>query len=417
MLHAPSPRLSAATREAIAQHTRLLEQRPDELRVAIESAELESWLRGGQLSALDASLATLSDGASSLALVPVESLAAADGDPSHGFASFVASPANAAVRAHAVAFARSKGPRGESLAFFGGAGSGKSHLLRAIAAELRQSGLAAVLSYSAEQLSLDLITAIGGDGVAEFRERLASASALVVDDLDALAGRDATQDELALALDTLRGRGVPIAVSLGRPVDRTPGLSEALRAALGRFTALEMRAPEWETRVAIVVSHARRWGVEPSSPVAAFLASRLRSNLGRLDATLTRLMTRASAGNALFDLEVVKRLLNDSGEKPVATSPTDVLTAVSRQFNVRVRELRSASRSARVTVPRQVAMYLMRRYCGLSYPEIGRIFSRHHTTALHADRVVQEQLAENASLRAAVVLVEKELLRLSEGGG
>jgi len=64
-----------------------------------------------------------------------------------------------------------------------------------------------------------------------------------------------------------------------------------------------------------------------------------------------------------------------------------------------------------------VAMYLMRRHCGLSYPEIGRRFARHHTTALHSDRVVQEQLAENASLRAAVVLIEKELLRLSEGGG
>ena len=162
---------------------------------------------------------------------------------------------------------------------------------------------------------------------------------------------------------------------------------------------------------------ARRWGAEPSDPVAAFLATKLRSVLGHLDATLTRLMTRASAGNALFDLEVVKRLLNETGEKPAEISTGDVFNAVARQFDVRVRDLRSQSRSARVTVPRQVAMYLVRRYCGLSYPEIGRLFARHHTTALHSDRVVQGQLADNTSLRAAVVLVEKELLRLSEGGG
>jgi len=416
VLHAPSPRLSAATREALSHHTRALERRADELRVAIDSAELEGWLRGGQLSALETSLSTLTDGATALALVPAERMESG-ADPSFTFTSFIASPANSATRARALAFARGAKSNGGALAIHGGRGSGKTHLLRAIAAQLAQQGLDPVVACCAEQLSLDLIAAIGRDEIEEFRMRLGRAAALVVDDLEALVGRDATQEELARALDALGARGAPIAVALSRPADRQPGLVDPLRSALARFTPLETRAPEWETRVAIVVAHARRWGAEPSDPVAAFLATKLRSVLGQLDATLTRLMTRASAGNALFDLEVVKRLLNETGEKPIQISPADVLNAVARHFNVRVRDLRSQSRSGRVTVPRQVAMYLMRRYCALSYPEIGRLFSRHHTTALHSDRVVQGQLAENASLRAAVVLVEKELLRLSEGGG
>jgi chromosomal replication initiator protein len=416
VLHAPSPRLSAATREALAQHTRALERRAGELRVAIDSAELESWLRGGQLSALETSLATLTDGATALALVPTDRIGS-NVDPSFTFASFVASPANSATRARALAFARSGGAEGGALAIHGGRGSGKTHLLRAIAAQMAEQRLDPIVACGAEQLSLDLITAIGREEIEQFRARLDAAAALVVDDLEALVGRDATQEELARALDVLCARGIPIAVGLSRPADRLPGLIEPLRSALAQFTPLETRAPEWETRVAIVVAHARRWGAEPSDPVAAFLATKLRSVLGELDATLTRLMTRASAGNALFDLEVVKRLLNETGGKPVEISTGDVLNAVAHQFNVRVRDLRSHSRSARVTVPRQVAMYLMRRYCGRSYPDIGRIFSRHHTTALHSDRVVQSQLGENASLRAAVVLVEKELLRVSEGGG
>ena len=110
-------------------------------------------------------------------------------------------------------------------------------------------------------------------------------------------------------------RGAPVVVSLAKPIERSSGLSEPLRTQLARFAAVEVRAPEWETRVAIVHARARRWRVEPSAPVAAFLASRLRSHLGRLDALLTRLMTRSSAGNALADLDVVKQLLTASAER------------------------------------------------------------------------------------------------------
>ncbi|MFI5314283.1 MAG: DnaA ATPase domain-containing protein [Myxococcota bacterium] len=419
VLQTPSPRIGAATRDSLAESTRCLERTGSELRVAIDSAQLDAGLRGGQLAVLEVSLANLTDGATALALVPVEDLGSKRGDPSYTLATFVASPANAKARAKAAAFARDAPASGGALALHGGASSGKTHLLRAIASALGDArGVERVLCCSAEQLCQELIRAIWADSVDEFRERIGSVDALVVDDLDELVGRDATQEELALALETLGARGVPIAISLSKPIERTSGMVASLRGQLARFAELEVRAPEWETRVAIVLAHARRWRVEPSAAVASFIASRLRAHLGRLDVLLTRLMTRSSAAaSALADLDVVKHLLTGAGEKPLATSPDDVLTAVTRQFNLRVRELRSSSRSARVTTPRQVAMYLMRRHCGLSYPEIGRRFARHHTTALHADRIVQAQLSENASLRAAVVLIEKDLLRLSEGGG
>ena len=415
VLHTPSPRFSSAMRDSVVEHTRCLERTPAVLRIAVEASELDPWLRGGHLAALDASLASLTDGTVALSVIPVDGLRALRGDPSYDFASFVASPGSGPARARAFAFAREPRPA-RGLAIFGGSSSGKTHLVRAIAGALAESrGAEGVLCCGAEQLSLDLIRAIDGNAVDEFRERLGSLKALVLDDLDAIVGRDATQEALAVTLEALAERKVPVAVSLAKAVDRTSGLCDSLRAQLLEFTPLELRAPEWETRVAIILARARRWHVEPVPAVAAYLASRLRSQLGRLDVYLTRLMTRSSVGNALSDLDVVKHLVAAS-DKPLATSPEDVLTAVARQFNLRVRDLRSTGRSARVTTPRQIAMYLMRRHCTLSYPEIGRRFGRHHTTALHSDRVIQEQLADNASLRAAVVLIEKELLRLAEDG-
>jgi chromosomal replication initiator protein len=93
-----------------------------------------------------------------------------------------------------------------------------------------------------------------------------------------------------------------------------------------------------------------------------------------------------------------------------------VIEVVARHFGVPVRELRSSSRTARTATPRQIAMYLLRRHCGVSYPEIGRRFNRHHTTVLHSDRLVQRKIAGDSGLRSTVVLLEKELRSSPERG-
>lgn len=418
VLHHLAHRLAPHTRDALATSSRCIERSDGQLRVAVLETELDAWIRAGHLAVLESALASLSDGATALAFVPVASVDDLRSDPSFTFASFVSSPANAAARDRARAFALARDGGTRSLLIHGAAGAGKTHLLRAIAAagEERKPSCGS-LYRSGEQLSLDLVNAIRGDDIAAFRERIASPGACTSSTSNALAGREATQEELVRALDALRQRGAPVALTSAKPAERTSGLIEPLRQRLAHFDAIEVRPAGWETRVAIVLARARRWGVEPSPSVGAFLASRSRSNLAGLDALLTRLMSRASSARCLQDLELARHLLSDAADRLVRVTPEDVLTAVSRHFNVRLRELSSSNRSPRITTPRQIAMYLVRRHCNLSYPEIGRRFRRHHTTALHSDRVVQEQLAENASLRAAVLLVEKELARISEEGG
>ena len=418
VLHSLAHRFAPTTRDALLESTRCLGRTSDSLRLAANLADLEGWIRAGHLGAIEATLATLTDGAVTLALTPVDDVSLLVSDPTHSFATFVASPANSLARERARALTSDAGARGGGIAFHGAAGAGKTHLLRAIAAQRAAHDPArGVLFRSAEQLSLDLVSAISSEDIASFRARLLASSALLLDDVHTLGGREATQEELLRSFDLLEERGIPVAVTLAKSPERSPGLIEPLRARLARFETLEMKPPEWETRVAIVLSRIRRWGVEPNPAVAALLASRLRGNLDRLDAVLTRLMTQSSCGRGLEDVEITKYLLSHSADPQIRVTPEDVLNAVSQQFNVRARDLRSTSRSPRVTAPRQIAMYLVRRHCGLSYPEIGRRFARHHTTALHSDRVVQEQLGENASLRAAVLLIEKELMRVSEEGG
>jgi len=418
VLHSLANRLAPTTRDALAESARCLERAPDSLRIAANSGDLKAWIRAGHIGAIEATLASLTDGTVSLALIPMDDVARCNSDPTFTFSTFLASPANSGAHARIHSFASEAKASVAGLAFYGPAGAGKTHLLRALAAErVRLDPHATVLYRCAEQLSLDLVSAISTQALSSFREGLLAASMLLLDDVHALYGREATQEELLRCLDLLEERGIPVAIALLKPPERSPGLIEPLRARLVRFESIELRPPEWETRVAIVLERARRWGVEAKPAVAALLASRLRGNLARLDVVLTRLMTQSSCGRDLEDLELVKHMLSHTADPPIRVTPEDVLNAVAQQFNVRPRDFRSTSRSPRVTTPRQIAMYLVRRHCGLSYPEIGRRFARHHTTALHSDRIVQAQLGENASLRAAVLLVEKELMRVSEEGG
>jgi chromosomal replication initiator protein len=410
VLHTLAHRLAPATRDGLLESTCCLERSADSLRLAANLADLEGWIRAGHIAAIETTLASLTDGALELALTPVADVAALRADPGYTLATFVTGPANAGSRERARDFARA-GASGVGIAIHGPAGSGKTHLLRrswpsrgarSARPSASQRGAARSISWR------DLDRRVGVS-------RAAGLSALLLDDVRRSRAVTpprrswSTRSTCSRSASPRRGRAHEAA-------ERTPGC-RPLRARLARFESLELRAPEWETRVAIILERTRRWGVEPSPAVATLLASRLRGNLSRLDAVLTRLMAKSSCGRGLEDVEVVKYLLSKSTEASIRVTPGDVMNAVSRQFNVRLRELRSNSRSPRITTPRQIAMYLVRRHCGLSYPEIGRRFARHHTTALHSDRVVQEQLGENASLRAAVLLVEKELMRVSEDGG
>jgi chromosomal replication initiator protein len=207
-----------------------------------------------------------------------------------------------------------------------------------------------------------------------------------------------------------------VLLASSRPGPHLRQIVPALAARLGAGEAFELTAPGWETRVAIVLDRVRAWDARATPDVAAQLATSLRSDLERLDAVLTRLMAESGAATGLEDPALVQQILEGGSATHRPPSPEQVIELVARHFGVRLRELRSSSRAARTSTPRQIAIYLLRRHCGLSYPEVGRHFQRHHTTALHSDRLVQRQLESDPGLRATLVLLEKELRSAAERG-
>ena len=399
--------------EVLTAHTYCLELTPTTLRVSAAGSQLRRWIDERWLADLDSALESVTEGRYDLALVPVVDGADLSADPARTLDTFVVSPANQAARDLADELIDGRAP-GPAILLHGGAGSGKTHLLRALARALARPGAAPVVLRNSEELSLELIDAIWKKDLQAFRQRLLGASTLLVDDLQILVGRESTQEQLARTVEALERSGIPVVLAANRPATRLTQLVPPLRDHLAGMRSVELVAPDWETRVAIILERVRRWQTHATPEVASFLAGRLRNSLEGIDTILTRLMTHPTCARGLSDVDVVRHLLNDASRRSIKVAPEDVISLVARHFNLRLRDLRSASRSPRVTTPRQIAMYLVRRHCGLSYPEIGRRFGRHHTTALHSDRLVQRQIDQNGSVRAAVGLLEKELLRIPE---
>jgi chromosomal replication initiator protein len=388
------------------------------LRMAVPLDALRAWLRQGTLVALCDVVATLSDGACEVCVLPVDDDGGALAtDPTHRLDSFLRSPSNQGAWKIARQITSGVLPPPGPIVFCGPEGSGKSHLLGGIAHALGERNVR-VVGRGARRLSHKLIEALWTDRLTQFREGLLECDALILDSVETLAGRDGTQDELARAIlaRASRGRLVVLAVRLER--GSLPPLGSGLRAALERGTVVDLAAPEWELRVALLMRRAARWGVDLSPDAASFLVGRLGADLAGVDALLTRLMARTGGARDLSTVTAVQRALEPPAPDLERALPIGtILGLVSRHFGLRMRDLYSTSRSPRISLPRQVAMYLVRRHCGLSFPEIGRRFGRHHTTVIHACRRAEELLEGTTSGGASIRLVEKEIERVRSEGG
>jgi chromosomal replication initiator protein len=410
-------RLSRARIDQLLCDARFVAVDETNLRIGLSQSRVPSWTQSGDLAQIDAHVAELSDCSIELTIVPIrddESCTA--GDPTLSLERFVVGPANQAAYDAALALARDATHAG-LLVLAGPANSGKSHLLSAISQKLaghKEYEGARILS--AGTLASELVVAIRQRELDAFRSRYGSYPALLVDDLHQLADRGATQQELPSAIEALLARGKPVVLTSAVPPPELRDFSERLRSTLRGAYCLPLRFPDWETRVALVLQRIAAWGVPADERDASLIVGELGEQLGRLDALLTRLLIHSPGVDNLADGDSIRDALQ-ARPRLRGVGAEAVMGMVIRHFGLRAREIRSATRSPRVTIPRQIVMYLLRRHCALSYPEIGRRLGRHHTTALHSVRQVTRLLERNGNLRATVRLLEKELKRVQDDGG
>ena len=340
-------------------------------------------------------------------------------DPRFTFESFVVGKPNEFAYACARRVAEQPASTGfNPLFLYGGVGLGKTHLMHAVAWELTGHGEAArrnrpasVAYMSAERFMYRFIAAIRSQATMEFKEQLRSVDVLMIDDLQFLIGKDATQEEFFHTFNALVDAGKQIVGSADKSPSDLSGLEDRVRTRLGCGMVADLHATTYELRISILDAKAARAGVPVPPKVIEFLAHKITSNVRELEGALNRLIAHANLFGRAITLETTQEVLHDilkAHDRRVTIE--EIQKRVAEHWNIRLTDMSSARRARAVARPRQVAMFLAKQLTSRSLPEIGRKFgNRDHTTVMHAVQRVADLMARDAAFAEDVELLRRML--------
>ena len=335
--------------------------------------------------------------------------------PKYTFVHFVVGASNQFAHAAAKAVANQPGDHYNPLFIYGGVGLGKTHLVNAIGHQvLDRNEDARVVYLSSESFMNELIAALRKDRMDDFKARFRRIDMLIVDDVQFLAGRERTQEEFFHTFNSLYDGHRQIVLTSDKFPKEIPELEERLRNRFEWGLIADIQPPDIETRVAILGKKAESEGIDLPQEVAILLASSMDSNVRELEGSLTRLGAFASLNKCPitvdFAREVLHSVLRDRSERAVTIE--SIQKAVCDFFRIRPADLRSKRRTRTIALPRQVAMYLCRRYTNASFPVIGdRFGGRDHSTVIHAAQVIERRLHDDPTFRATVERLQRLLER------
>ncbi|MBV9538719.1 MAG: chromosomal replication initiator protein DnaA [Acidisphaera sp.] len=338
-------------------------------------------------------------------------------DPKFTFDSFVVGKPNEFAYACARRVAGAPATPGfNPLFLYGGVGLGKTHLMHAIGWHLLgqrgADGRSVSVKYmSSESFVNQFIRAIRDHSTIEFKGALRSVDVLMVDDLQFLIGKDATQEEFFHTFNALVEAGRQIVVSADKSPSDLSGLEERVRTRLAVGMVADLHATTFELRMSILSAKAARAGTQIPTRVLELLAHKITSNVRELEGALNRLVAHASVFNRQITFESTQEVLGDilrSHDRRISIE--EIQRRVCDHYHIRLTDMASSRRARNVARPRQVAMYLAKQLTQRSLPEIGRRFgNRDHTTVMHAIQRVTELMDREASFAEDVELLRKML--------
>ena len=334
--------------------------------------------------------------------------------PDYVFASFVKGPSNELAYAACRAVAENPASTYNPMFIYGGSGLGKTHLLHAIGNEVLRRDPSSEIKYvTSETYFNELVESIRNERMQEFRERYRNqCDILLIDDIQFFAGKQRTQEEFFHTFNALYGASKQIVFSSDRFPEEIPGIAERLRSRFQWGLTTDIKAPEIETRFAILTKKAELKGLDLPHDVAMFIAGRVRSNVRQLEGALTKLTAMATLKGVSITLPMTKEILKDflpDDDRPLTAD--DIIRAVSSYYTVKVSDIKGPRRHKAVSLPRQVSMALCRKLTPLSYPEIGTRFGgRDHTTVISAVRKIERLLNEgDAQVKKAMEILEGQI--------
>jgi chromosomal replication initiator protein len=334
-------------------------------------------------------------------------------NPRYVFETFVVGPCNQFAHAACKAVADSDGVIYNPLFIYGGVGLGKTHLLNAIGNQLlgRNPGLR-VISIQAESFMNDLISSIPSNQIGAFRKRFRkNCDVLLMDDIEIICGKQRTQEEFFYTFNELYESGRQIVMTSDRVPAELPELTERLRSRFESGMIVDIQAPEYETKVAIIRKKAAESNLQIPDEVCDYLAKNIRSNIRKLEGSMIRVCAYASLTGEVITIELAKKLLsNILMDVDRGLNPEKIIKAAATTFGLRIQDIKSDRRMRKFVVPRQVSMYLCRKLLSQSFPEIGQAFgNKDHSTVIHSCNKITNLIDSDPDLRRKIELIYNTL--------
>ena len=313
------------------------------------------------------------------------------------FEKFVVGASNRFAYNAAQAVAGSPGHSYNPLFLYGEPGLGKTHLLYAIYNAVRTSNPGSkIVLVTGEQFTNEVTEAIRHKTTDQLRAKYRDKDMLLVDDIQFIAGKEATQVEFFNTFNNLYESGHQIVLTSDRPPSDMVRLEERLRSRFEWGLMADIQPPDYETRAAIVREKALQLGLDLPKPVLEYIAENITSNIRQIEGTVKKLLAYKELDNANMDPDTVMRAVRDliRNSDSFMPSPEVIIEETGKCYGIEVSDIMSSSRTKEVTMARQVSMYIIRQLTKLSLPEIGRVFGRDHTTVIHSLEKVEGLIKE-----------------------
>lgn len=332
----------------------------------------------------------------------------------YNFDRFVVGPNNQLAAAACRAVAESPARIYNPLFIYGGVGLGKTHLMHAIGqAILGRDPTRRVAYISSERFTNELIASIQEGRTAEFRRRYRDIDLLLIDDVQFLGEKERTQEEFFHTFNALYDAQRQIVLTSDRPPKEIPGLEERLVSRFEWGLVTDIKPPDFETRVAILRKKADEDQLILDDEVLEFVAQHCRSSVRELEGAIIKLLAYSSLTRREITVDLAREALGGMlrpAEPPPATTAESIRAHVARSWGVSVDALVSKRRTKELTVPRQVAMYLIRELIDMPLVDIGKLFGgRDHSTVIHSLNKVEAEMAGDEEFRRRVEQLRSEL--------
>lgn len=324
----------------------------------------------------------------------------------NSFENFVVGKSNNYAYAAAKKVAENPGKAYNPLFIYGKSGLGKTHLLKAIENYMRQKNPDAVIIYvTSEHFTNDIIEHIRNSNTFELREKYRRADALLVDDIQFIAGKNSIEEEFFHTFNSLTEDGKQIVLSSDNPPNEIPKLTERLKNRFEWGLMADVQPPDFEMRMAIIKNKAEAIDFNMPDTVVEYIAEQVNHNVRQLEGAVKKLQAICSLLNTPPTIEItkdaIKELMNTT--QPVSVTREKVLEQVSLTMGVSTQNITSDKRDKNIKDARQMAMYIIRELTGMPLEEIGKIFSgKTHSTVKHSIMTVADKMDKDKEFKTLV---------------